>query len=133
MIRLMLLLLLGCTSVVAEAQQQLSPEQQLLQKMYQMRMQLDRERAARDNEARANTRLAGGGVAGPVDTPTVSGLRAQTGQQLARFEQQFRCLDLDVDASGGNTVVICGNNSGDINGSNVSAERDIIQVPGGPR
>jgi hypothetical protein len=61
----------------------------------------------------------------------VSALRAQTSNQLVRYEQQFRCLDVDVDSAGGNTVVICGDNSGDISGSNVSAERDIVTVMGG--
>lgn len=131
--RLMILLLLSLGAAVEQAEAQPTPEQILLQKVYQMRIQLERERAGRDNEARANARLVGPGNPGQVDTPTVSGLRAQTNQQLARFEQQFRCLDLDVDANGGNTVVICGNNSGDISGSNVSAERDIVTIPGGPQ
>ena len=130
--QLALLLCAAMLTGVAFAQQgQPSPEQLLLQKMYQMRMQLENERARRDAEARANVRLQTPGAAGRADTPTVSGLRAQTNQQLARFEQQFRCLDVDFEANGGNTVVICGDNSGDISGSNVSAERDIVTIQGG--
>ena len=109
-----------------------SKEQILLQRVYEMRMRFEQERAQRDAEARANVRLqTQGGLAGRVDSPTVSGLRQQTNQQLARFESSFRCLDVDVEANSGNTVVICGDNAGDINGTNVSAQRDIVTVQGG--
>lgn len=111
--------------------QQVSPEKVLLTRMHQMRLAYERERAQKDNEARANVRLVTQSSSRGADSPTVSGLRAQTNQQLVRFEQQFRCLDVDVDNAGGNTVVICGDNSGDIEGSNVHAERDIITIPGG--
>ncbi len=103
----------------------------LLQRMYQMRLAYDQERARRENEARANVRLVTQSPGKGVDSPTVSSLRAQTSAQLVRYEQQFRCLDVDVDSDGGNTVVICGDNSGDITGSNVSADRDIVTLPGG--
>ncbi|MEM6710604.1 MAG: hypothetical protein AAF648_17650, partial [Pseudomonadota bacterium] len=116
---------------LATAQQQPTREQILLQKMYQMRMQLENERARRDNEARANVRLVTPGAQGRADAPTVSGLRAQTNQQLARYEQQFRCLEVEAENNGGNMVVICGDNTGDINGSNVSADRDIVTIQGG--
>ena len=109
-----------------------SREQVLLQRVYEMRMRFEQERAQRDGEARANVRLqTQGGLAGRADSPTVSGLRQQTNQQLARFESNFRCLDVDLEANSGNTVLICGDNSGDINGSNVSAQRDIVTVQGG--
>ncbi len=109
-----------------------SKEQVLLQRVYEMRMRFEQERAQRDAEARANVRLqTQGGLAGRVDSPTVSGLRQQTSHQLARFESSFRCLDVDVEANSGNTVVICGDNTGDINGTNVSAQRDIVTVQGG--
>ena len=107
-----------------------SAEQQLLQRIYQMRMRLEQERAIRDNEARANVRLIAGSQ-GRTDSPTVSGLRRDTNQRLARFENQFRCLDVDLEGATGNTVVICGDNAGDINGTNVSAERDIVTINGG--
>ena len=109
-----------------------SKEQVMLQRIYEMRMRFEQERAQRDAEARANVRLqTQGGLAGRADSPTVSGLRQQTNQSLARFESSFRCLDVDVEANSGNTVVICGDNSGDISGRNVSAERDIVTVQGG--
>jgi len=103
----------------------------LLQRIYQMRMRYDQERANRDNEARANVRLVTQPNTVAADSPTVTGLRSQTNAQLSRFESQFECLDVDVENNGGNTVVICGGNSGDIEGTNVSAERDIVTIQGG--
>lgn len=115
---------------IAETPSAQDPDRVLLQKIYQMRMAYDRERAQKENEARANVRLvtdSGRSSSGSrVDSPTVTGLRNQTTAQLVRYEQQFRCLDVDVASDGGNTVVICGDNSGDITGSNVSAQRDIV-------
>ncbi len=118
----------------APAAQQLPPEQQLLQGIYQMRMRIDQDRTRAENEARANVRLvtsSGGASRRGIDSPTVTSLRHDTNQQLARFENQFRCLDVDLEGTTGNTVVICGDNSGDISGTNVSAERDIVTVQGG--
>ena len=118
-------------SVMAAAEnEQPNAEQQMLQRIYQLRMRFEQERIQRENEARANVQLASQ-VGGQVDNPTVSGLRQWTNAQLARFEQQFRCLDVDLQATTGNTVVICGDNSGDISGSNVSANRDIVTLQGG--
>jgi hypothetical protein len=120
----------------SQQQAEAAAKQQLLQRVYQMRMRFEQERAQADNEARANVRLITDSGRGPnrgVDSPTVTGLRQQTNQQLARFESKFECLDIDVEANSGNTVVICGDNSGDINGTNVLAERDIITVNGGQR
>ncbi len=106
-------------------------KQEMLQRMYNMRIRFEQERAAQDNQARANVRLATQQGYRHIDAPTSSGLRAQTYVQLSRFEQQFRCLDVDVEDNSGNTVVICGDNHGDISGRNVSAERDIVSYPGG--
>jgi hypothetical protein len=116
----------------ADSKQQ--QKQQLLQRVYQMRLRYEQERAQQDNNARANVRLitnSGRGVRSGVDSPTVTGLRQQTNQQLARFESQFQCLDVEVEANSGNTVVICGDNTGDISGTNVSADRDIVTINGG--
>lgn len=128
---LLLVLLTASVHGVADTGAKEDPERVLLQKMYQLRMAYEQERARRDNEARANVRLVTQTDPGRVDTPTVTGLRAQTNAQLTRFEQQFRCLDVEVDNGGGNTVVICGDNSGDISGNNVSAGNDIVTLPGG--
>ena len=108
------------------------PDKVLLQRMYEMRMRIERDRAQRDNAARAGApRLVTQTAGRRVDSPTVSALRVQTNNQLARFEQKFRCLDVDVENNGGNTVVICGNNSGDVTGTNVSAGGDMVTVNGG--
>ena len=104
----------------------------LLKKIYELRMRFERERAQKENEARANVRLVTQTAGGRVDSPTVTGLRSQTNAQLVRYEQSFRCLDVDVESEGGNTVVICGDNSGDISGSNTAAGRDIV-TGGTPR
>lgn len=132
-------LLAATTTLGAQAEQnqqqaQANAQQQLLQRIYQMRMRFEQERAQAENEARANVRLVTDSGRGPsrgIDSPTVTGLRQQTNQQLARFESKFECLDIEVEDNSGNTVVICGDNSGDINGTNVLAERDIITVNGG--
>ena len=125
---------------VGQSQQQLNQQarqqerQQLLQRVYQMRMRFEQERAVAENNARATVRLitdGNRGLTSGVDSPTVTGLRQQTNQQLARFESQFQCLDVEVEANSGNTVVICGDNTGDISGTNVSAERDIVTINGG--
>jgi hypothetical protein len=102
----------------------------LLQRIYQMRMRHDQERQQAENEARANVRLATQSGNPGADSPTVSQMRQQTSVQLARYEQRFRCLDVDVNSNGGNTVVICGDNAGDIEGSNTSAGRDLVTVEG---
>lgn len=108
------------------------PEKTLLQRMYEVRMRIERDRAQKENAARTGApRLITQTSGQRVDSPTVSALRVQTNNQLARFEQQFRCLDVDVDNNGGNTVVICGDNSGDVSGTNVSAGGDMVTVNGG--
>ena len=106
-------------------------KQELLQRMYNLRIRLEQERAAEENYARQHVRLATQSNYRHIDAPTVSGMRADTNIALSRFEQQFRCLDVEVEDNSGNTVVICGDNHGDISGRNVSAERDIVTYQGG--
>jgi len=110
-------------------------DQALLKRIYQMRMRYDAERLQKENEARANVRLVtqSGSQAVQADNPTVTQLRRDTNVALARFEQSFRCLDVDVENNGGNTTVICGSNSGDVEGTNVQAGRDIVTVQGAPQ
>jgi hypothetical protein len=119
-----------------QSQQEQSKQQQAdqarLQRIYRLRMLIEQDRQRAENEARANVRLVTDSSARQIDSPTVSGLRQQTNVSLARFEQQFRCLDVEIEATSGNTVVICGDNNGDINGSNVSAGRDLNLGGGTP-
>ena len=112
----------------ASAEQEPSPERALLKRMYQIRMAVENDRLRAENEARANVRLVtqGDPRQSRADSPTVTAMRQQTSTQLARFEQRLRCLDVDVNPTGGNTVVICGDNNGNINGSNTTAGGDIV-------
>lgn len=107
-------------------------DQVLLKRIYQMRMRNDAERQRKENEARANVRLVtqSGSRAVQADSPTVTQLRRDTNVSLARFENSFRCLDVEVENNGGNTTVICGSNSGDIDGTNIQAGRDIVTIQG---
>ena len=119
----------------AEARKAAQKQQkkEMLQRVYNMRMRFEQERAQAEAQARNNVRLQTAQNYRHMDSPTVSGLRAQTNQQLTRFEQMFKCLDVDVDAQGGNTVVICGDNSGDITGTNTTAGRDLVNIEGDRR
>ncbi|MBK81047.1 MAG: hypothetical protein CMQ43_09065 [Gammaproteobacteria bacterium] len=132
MIRRLLLsaTLIACWTGPVPALADQDADKALLQRIYQMRMRHDQERQQAENEARANVRLATQGGQPGADSPTVTQMRQQTNVQLARFEQRFRCLDVDVDSNGGNTVVICGDNAGDISGSNTSAGRDLLTIDG---
>ena len=114
----------GMTPALTEAQSgNAKAKQELLKRIYNARIQLERERNLRDNEARANALRRAPTLT--ADKPTVQQLRQDTYQRLSHLENNFRCLDVDVNAQGGNTVIICGGNSGDISGSNTSAGRDI--------
>jgi len=125
---LLISLCLQSIAVLAEEQQEVSKEQILLRKLYEMRMRHDGERAQKENAARANVNLKTGFAV--ADSPTVSSLRAQTNVQLSQFEQRFRCLDVDVDSNGGNTVVICGDNTGNIVGTNETVNGDKVTLKG---
>jgi hypothetical protein len=128
-----LLLALVGPLVPEQAHADREADQALLKRIYQMRMRNDAERQRKENEARANVRLVTqtGSRAVQADNPTVTQLRRDTNVSLARFENTFRCLDVEVENNGGNTTVICGSNSGDIDESNISAGRDIVTVQGG--
>ena len=130
-----LILTLVAPLVSAAAHADRHADQALLKRIYQMRMRHDAQRQRRENEARANVRLITqmGSRAVQADSPTVTQLRRDTNVSLARFEQSFRCLDVNVENNGGNTVIICGSNSGDIDGTNIQARRDIVTVSGGQR
>ena len=48
------------------------------------------------------------------------------GAALSQISNNYRCLDVDVENDGGNTVVVCGNNNGSINGENTTAAGNVI-------
>ena len=110
-------------------------DQKMLKRLYEVRMRLDRDRLQADNEARANVRLLAQGrsIATRADNPTVTQMRNDMRFQLAQFANSFRCLDVDVENNGGNTVVICGDNNGSVSAKNTIAGDDIITLVGGNR
>ncbi len=133
-LRLLLVLALALSSaslpVVADSY---DADQELLKRMYQIRMKSDTERMQRDNEARANVALQAQAQRGPaMDSPTVTQMRRDMYKQLTQIQNNYRCLDVDVENSGGNTVVICGDNSGDIGGEITTVGNDLIQIGGRP-
>jgi len=118
---------------LAAAEVQEPPSRERLKRVHEMRLRLEQERRNAENEARASVQSAVQTSHYGFDNPTVTQMRQDTAVQLARFEQSFRCLDVDVQNNGGNTVVICGGNSGDIQGNNTSAGGDLVIAPGGAR
>ena len=63
---------------------------------------------------------------------TVTQMRNDMQFNLAQFENNFRCLDVDVENNGGNTVVICGDSTGNITGENTAVGGDIIKIGTNP-
>ena len=123
---LLTLFCLQSFNTLADEEKKVDEKQILLRKMYEMRMRNDGERAQKENAARANVNLKTGSMG--ADSPTVNSMRAQTNVQLTKFEQRFRCLDVDVDSNGGNTVVICGDNTGNISGYNETVVGDKVTI-----
>ena len=118
LIILMLLLCISSQSVMAEA-----PKKQMLKRLYEMRQRMDRDRQQDDNEARGNM---GSIRTATVDSPTVSSMRREMNVALAQISNNYSCLDVDIENKGGNTVVVCGNNNGGINGQNTTAAGNVI-------
>lgn len=118
---LMLAIVLNAAQVAADN----GRDQQLLKRLHAARVQLEQERQRQENEARNNAPLIRSQPGAGETAPSVRQMRRDMAVTLARYEQNFRCLDVDVDNQGGNTVVICGSNSGDISGENVSAGQDL--------
>lgn len=117
---LICLLLLGASSQPLAAE--LSKEQ-MLKRLYEMRQRFEREQQQEENEARANIGVI---RANAGDAPTVSQMRREMGLALSQISNNYRCLDVEVENNGGNTVVVCGNNNGQIQGENTHAAGDVI-------
>ena len=129
---LQLLLVVSGTTVDVMADS-VDADRELLKRMYDIRMKSDAEQMRRDNEARANVQLRTQGQRrSSMDSPTVTQMRSDMDQQLTQIQNNYRCLDVDVENNGGNTVVICGNNSGDIDGNITTVGNDLIQIGGRP-
>lgn len=108
-------------------------KEQMLKRVNEMRQRIDHDSQQQENEARANI---GHIRASAGDSPTVSGMRREMGMALSRITNNFRCLDVDVENNGGNTVVICGDNDGMVNGQKTTAAGNIVgtvnTTAGGP-
>jgi hypothetical protein len=102
-------------------------DQAQLKRVYDMRMRMEAERRARDNEARA----LGGVNAGLVgaDDPTVTQMRAQMSEQLKSLANQFACNDIKVDNGKGNTQVFCNSTvGGDVSSRRTEVGGDQVNV-----
>jgi len=105
-------------------------DQAQLKRTYEMRMRLEAERRARDNEARAFGGVSSGLIG--ADDPTVSQMRAQMSAQLAASTNQFACNDIKVDNGAGNTQVFCNSTvGGDVSSRRTEAGGDLVNVVGG--
>lgn len=117
---LICLLLLGVSSQPLAAE---LTKEQMLKRLYEMRQRFERERQQEENEARANIGVI---RANAGDAPSVSQMRREMGLALSQISNNYRCLDVEVENNGGNTVVVCGNNNGQIQGENTHATGDVI-------
>ena len=107
-------------------------DQAQLKRTYEMRMRLEAERRARDNEARAFGGVNRGGLAGGADDPTATQMRAQMGEQLKALGDQFACNDIKVNNGAGNTQIICGSTvGGDVTSRRTVVGGDLVNVIGG--
>jgi len=108
-------------------------DQAQLKRIYEMRMRMEADRRARDNEARALSganRVALGGA----DDPTVSQMRAQMSEQLKAAADQFACNDIKVSNGAGNTQVFCNSTvGGGVSSSRKQVYGDQVNVVGGER
>ena len=108
-------------------------DQAQLKRVYEMRMRMEADRRARDNEARAlsgASRVALGGA----DDPTVSQMRAQMSEQLQASADQFACNDIKVNNGAGNTQVFCNSTvGGGVSSSRNQVYGDQVNVVGGER
>ena len=121
--------LITATSETASA-----ADRDLLKRLHGMRVQMDNERTRKDNDARANGSMVRPKIGqtasrrGGSDAPTVNDMRSAMSMTMTRFQQSYRCLEIDAANENGNTVVVCGDNNGTINNERTEAGRDIITV-----
>ena len=107
-----ILLLAACLVLAAPALAEEAPKAgPSLATLHQMRMQIGRDQANQDAEARGRTgvrRVAAGGG----DRPTLAAMRQENQANLSRIVNRFRCLDVDIDVDGNegqtNLVLVCG-------------------------
>jgi|SRR5688572_26771058 hypothetical protein len=99
---------------------------QLQRNIHDIRAILERERAQSDANRRANVRPL---VIESRDSPGIGLMREQIAQSFERLEN--RCFGIDVEVQEGNAMVICGNNHGQAENSNVTtdARATVVIVP----
>jgi hypothetical protein len=102
-----------------------------LKRVYELRLRLERERAARDNEARAFG-INSGLIAASSDNPSVNLMRSTLQQTLLQQGDTFRCNDIDVKNGEGNVVVVCGSETGDVESTRTIVGGDLVEFGGAP-
>lgn len=99
---------------------------QLQRNIHNIRAVLESERA----QIEANKRMSSPGlVVESRDAPGIGLMREQLAQKLEHIES--RCFGIDVEVHEGNAMVICGNNNGEAENSNVTtdARTTVVVVP----
>ncbi|WP_421863381.1 hypothetical protein [Motiliproteus sp.] len=99
-----------------------------LQSLQSMRLRLEQDWANYLQSARSNT---GAQPIQPGSAPEVRQMRQEVNQNLARMEERFRCLDVDLKGNNGNVVLVCGDNNGGISTNNQQALGADLNVSGG--
>lgn len=99
---------------------------QLQRNIHDIRAVLERERAQSEANKRANVRPL---VIESRDSPGIGLMREQLAQKLEHLES--RCFGIDVNVQEGNAMVICGNNNGRAENSNVTtdARTTVVVAP----
>jgi hypothetical protein len=99
---------------------------QLQRNVHEMRRIFENDRAQRKALRRANS---GPLIIDSRDAPGIGTMRAELSQSLDRLAS--RCFGNEIDADGGNVILICGNNAGTAESSNVtnSAYTTVVVPP----
>lgn len=99
---------------------------QLQFNIHEMRRIVDGARSQRQAVTRGNSRPL---IIDSRDAPGIGTMRAELSQSLDRLAS--RCFGNEIDADGGNVILICGNNAGSAESSNVtnSAYTTVVLEP----
>lgn len=108
------------------ARRQAEEEAQLRRNLHQLRVIMEQESAQANAVARGN---AGTLHIAPSDAPSLGAMREQLADSMERLED--RCFGLEAKAENGNVIVICGDNSGSAENTNVrnSADTTLVLPP----
>ncbi|MEH6650878.1 MAG: hypothetical protein V7707_12695 [Motiliproteus sp.] len=112
----------------ATAAQPVDPVIERLQSLQSMRQRFEQDWSYYLQSARDNTGVQ---PMQPSGSPDVRQMRQEVTQNLARMEERFRCLDVDLNGNNGNVVLICGDNNGGISNNNQQALGADLNVRGG--